>query len=178
MTQEEWLLVKQEFELARDASRETRGSVLAKVGNQEVRHELEELLRAYDAASEAFLERPAVLNGAFSGTAQPPCGQRLGNYLLVRQVGEGGMGVVYEAMRANGEFEQRVAIKIVKLWLTSEHETARFRAERQILARLDHPNIARLLDGGTMPDGLPFLVMEFVDGVRIDEYSKERKNAS
>lgn len=171
MTSEQWLRIKDEFELTRDAPAELRGRVLAAVGDTEVRRELEDLLRAYDGSPQ-FLERPAILDDSVFANHLAP-GQRLGSYSLVRQVGEGGMGVVYEAVRADGEFEQRVAIKIVKLWLTSEQETNRFRAERQILARLDHPNIARLLDGGTTPDGLPFLVMDFVEGIRIDNYCRE-----
>jgi serine/threonine protein kinase len=171
MTSEQWLRIKDEFELAREAPAEIRGRVLGAVGDPEVRRELEDLLRAYDGSPQ-FLERPAILHDSVFANHLAP-GQRLGSYSLVRQVGEGGMGVVYEAVRADGEFEQRVAIKIVKLWLTSEQETNRFRAQRQILARLDHPNIARLIDGGTTPDGLPFLVMDFVDGIRIDNYCRE-----
>ena len=180
MTTQQWLRVKDEFEQTRDASADLRVRVLAGVGDDEVRRELEDLLRAYDGSPD-FLERPATLNesilqesllhkAVFSKNLAS--GQRLGSYSLVRQVGEGGMGVVFEAVRADGEFEQRVAIKIVKQWLTSERETSRFRAERQILARLDHPYIARLIDGGTTPDGLPFLVMDFIEGVRIDDYCR------
>ena len=172
MTAEQWVRVKDEFDRARDAPTELRGHVLEAVSDEEVRHELEELLRAYDGSQE-FLERPAILSASVLTTVNTAFGQRLGSYSLVRQVGEGGMGVVYEAIRADGEFERRVAVKIVKLWLTGERETARFRTERQILARLDHANIARLIDGGTTPDGLPFLVMEFVDGVRIDHYCNQ-----
>ncbi len=166
MTSEQWERVKEEFEQARDAPAEYRCRMLARVDDAEIREELEGLFRAYDESQE-FLENPAIL-------ARPAFrfGRRLGSYSLVRQVGEGGMGVVYEAVRADGEFEHRVAIKVVKTWLTGEQNIARFRAERQILARLDHPNIARLLDGGTTPDGLPFLVMEFVDGSRIDDYCR------
>lgn len=167
MTDDQWLLVKEEFEQARDAPAEIRSHVLERLRDEKVRRELHGLLRAYDASRE-FLEAPAMESAPL--VPRPASGQSLGRYLLVRQVGEGGMGVVYEAVRADGEFDQRVAVKLVKLWLTSEQETARFRAERQILARLDHPHIARLIDGGTTPDGLPFLVMEFVDGVRIDDY--------
>lgn len=169
MTREQWNRVKDEFEQAREAATETRSRVLAGVEDDEIRRELDELLRTYDGSQE-FLERPAILNDSVLNAGSALAGQRLGSYSLVRQVGEGGMGVVYEAVRADGEFDRRVAIKVVKLWLKSERENARFRAERQILARLDHPNIARLIDGGTTSDGLPFLVMEFVDGVRIDEY--------
>jgi serine/threonine protein kinase len=99
---------------------------------------LEELLHAYDGSQE-FLERPAVVHEDLLAKNWA-CGQRLGRFSLVRQVGEGGMGVMYEAVCADGELEQRVAIKVVKQWLTSEREMSRFRAERQILARLEHAN--------------------------------------
>jgi serine/threonine protein kinase len=171
MTNEQWRRVKDEFEQTRDVPAEMRGRVLAAVDDAEIRRELEELLRAYDGSPQ-FLELPAMLHDSVFANHVAP-GQRLGSYSLVRQVGEGGMGVVYEAVRADGEFEQRAAIKVVKLWLTSEEEMNRFRGERQILARLDHPNIARLIDGGTTPGGLPFLVMEFVEGIRIDNYCRE-----
>ncbi len=172
MTNEQWSRIKDEFEQARDAPTEVRNQVLATVNDEDIRRELRELFSAYDGSQE-FLESPAIVNESILSSPKTASGQRLGSYSLVRQVGEGGMGIVYEAVRSDGEFEQRVAIKVVKLWLTSDRETARFRAERQILARLDHPNIARLVDGGTTPDGLPFLVMDFVDGVRIDDYCKQ-----
>src|SRR6266571_2530703 len=95
----------------------------------------------------------------------------IGRYRLVREIGRGGMGVVYEAARVDGEYEQRVAIKLVGSGQDSELVPRRFRKERQILANLAHPNIARLLDGGTTENGLPYLVMEFVDGLPIDKYA-------
>lgn len=91
-------------------------------------------------------------------------GKRVGNYKLVRELGRGGMGVVYLAERADGEFRQRVALKLIKHGIETDSIIRRFRHERQILATLDHPNIAALLDGGTTPDMLPYFVMEFVGG--------------
>lgn len=172
MTAERWLLVKELLENLRSLSPELRTSRLAEIEDEETRHEVQELLQSFDESQE-FLERPAVLNAQFTSTSSLRCGERLGNYSLVRQVGEGGMGIVYEAERADGEFEQRVAIKIVKRSLVSSQEIERFRAERRILATLEHPNIGRLIDGGTTADGLPFLVMEFVAGTRIDAYCEE-----
>ena len=90
-------------------------------------------------------------------------GQRLGPYRMVRLLGEGGMGAVYEGIRQDA-FEKRVAIKLIKFSFDSEFARRRFQQERQILARLDHPNIARLLDGGDYQGRLPYLVMEFVEG--------------
>ena len=92
-----------------------------------------------------------------------------------REIGRGGMGSVYLAERADQEFEQRVAIKVVRRGMDTEEIVHRFRAERQILARLDHPNIARLFDGGTTEDGRPYFVMEYVEGQPIDEYCDARE---
>src|SRR3954452_9428777 len=85
------------------------------------------------------------------------------------------MGTVYLAERADGQYRQRVAIKLVHPHLLTEEVLRRFRNERQVLAALNHPNIARLLDGGTTPDGHPYLVMEYVEGVPIDQWCDSRK---
>ena len=102
-------------------------------------------------------------------------GQRLGRYRIVRKLGSGGMGDVYLAERADEEYQQRVAIKIVRGGLFSPQIESRLRMERQILATLEHPNIARLLDGGRAPDGTPYLVMEYIDGEPIDTYCDRRR---
>ncbi|MBK7116654.1 MAG: serine/threonine protein kinase [Proteobacteria bacterium] len=99
-------------------------------------------------------------------------GGQLGAYRLLRQIGSGGMGRVWLAERGDGEYRQRVAIKLLKRGMDSDEILARFRVERQILADLSHPNIARLLDGGITPDGLPYLVMEYVEGLPLDEYCR------
>ena len=102
-------------------------------------------------------------------------GQRLGPYKLLRTLGEGGMGAVYLAERADDEYHQRVAIKLVRTGMISPQMQGRLRNERQILATLQHPNIARLLDGGTAPDGTPYLVMEYIEGEPIDVYCDRTK---
>ncbi len=101
----------------------------------------------------------------------PLIGRRLGAYRIERQIGRGGMGAVYEAVRADREFTKRVAIKLVKRGMDTDFILRRFRKERQILAALDHPHIALLLDGGTTDDGLPFFVMEFIEGQPLYRYS-------
>src|SRR5262245_24839252 len=93
--------------------------------------------------------------------------ERLGAYRILRQLGSGGMGEVYLAERADDEYRQRVAIKVVRSGLLSAQVQARLRVERQILATLQHPNIARLLDGGRTGDGLPYIVMEYIEGESI-----------
>jgi serine/threonine protein kinase/tetratricopeptide (TPR) repeat protein len=103
-------------------------------------------------------------------SGQPMEGRRIGPYQLLHTLGKGGMGSVYAASRADQEYKKIVAIKLVTYGLGSEEMLRRFRNERQVLAGLDHPYIARLLDGGTTDDGLPYLVMEFVEGLPIDRY--------
>ena len=96
--------------------------------------------------------------------------RRLGAYEITHEIGRGGMGAVYAAHRADDEYKKRVAIKLVKRGMDTREVLKRFRYERQILAALDHPNIARLLDGGTTGDGLPFFVMEYVEGEPLTRY--------
>src|SRR6202167_3107197 len=97
-------------------------------------------------------------------------GERIGPYRVLGTLGAGGMGEVYLAERADAEFEQQVAIKVVQAGPFGRAVHSRLKIERQILAQLDHPNIAHLLDGGTLPDGTPYIVMEYVDGIAIDAY--------
>ncbi len=131
----------------------------------ELRHEVESLLTADERAG-AFLDRPILQTLA----PPPAAGSRIGPYQLQRVLGEGGMSVVFLAVRCDDEYRQRVALKIVGHGPATGGRLRRFRAERQILARLEHPNIARLLDGGTTAEGLPYFVMELVDGEPIDRY--------
>src|ERR1700719_2718012 len=96
--------------------------------------------------------------------------RRIGAYRVLREIGRGGMGTVYLAARADDEFQKLVAIKIIRRGLDTDDIIQRFRSERQILATLDHPNIAHLLDGGSTDDGLPYFVMEYIEGDPIDVY--------
>jgi non-specific serine/threonine protein kinase/serine/threonine-protein kinase len=105
---------------------------------------------------------------------EPGLDDRIGPYRLVRELGRGGMGAVYLAVRADDAFQKRVAVKILKRGIDTDAVVSRFRNERQILAGLDHPNIARLIDGGTTADGLPYFVMEYVDGATLAEYCDSR----
>ena len=94
----------------------------------------------------------------------PVIGRRIGVYILEEEVGRGGMGAVYRAERADGEFHQTVAVKLIKRGMDTDLILKRFRRERQILAALNHPNIAYFLGGGSTDDGLPYFVMEFIEG--------------
>jgi serine/threonine protein kinase len=129
-------------------------------------------------ASEREEQRIAsLLSEREKGKASESEGRRIGPYVLDGLLGRGGMGVVYLAHRADGEFEQKVAIKLIDLPMATSTFRERFRQERQILAGLQHPYIARLLDGGVTSNDDPYLVMEFVDGVPIHRYC-ERENLS
>lgn len=102
-------------------------------------------------------------------------GEIIGSYRIIRSLGQGGMGEVFLAERADQQFEQQVAIKLVRRGLLSRHVQGRLRQERQILATLDHPNIARLYDGGTTKEGTPYIVMEYIDGQPIDVYCDQKR---
>ncbi|MFW6078844.1 MAG: serine/threonine-protein kinase, partial [Gemmatimonadota bacterium] len=109
-----------------------------------------------------------------TGGGSPLEGRRVGRYRLVRRIGRGGMGAVYLAERDDGQFRKRVALKLLPLGMHTGAARRRFIAERQILARLEHPGIARLIDGGILNDGTPYLVMEYVRGRPIDAWCEER----
>src|SRR5580692_4507765 len=137
--------------------------------------EVELLLSAHQRRG-SFMEAPiATLHSSPHAEDGAPdlAGSRIGSYEIIREIGRGGMGTVYEAARIDGSFRKRVAIKVIRATLLTERLQERFRRERQILAGLDHPNIAHILDGGTTETGLPFFVMEYVAGVRIDVYCRD-----
>jgi serine/threonine protein kinase len=147
-------------------------------GDQQLRDEVESLLRSHQKAGSIFLRHPAAdLNSALSegGDQGSRAGRRVGVYRLIEQIGEGGMGEVYRAERADGQYDKQVAIKFVRAGLDTKSVLERFRHERQVLASLDHPNIARLLDGGTTEEGIPYLVMELIEGIPFDQYCDEQK---
>ncbi|HEY9442190.1 MAG TPA: serine/threonine-protein kinase [Gemmatimonadales bacterium] len=135
-----------------------------------LRAEVERLLSAHARAGD-FIGSPAVAPPATWAGAEEWAGRRIGPYSIVRELGRGGMGAVYLAERADGQYQHRVALKLIKRGMDTEQVLTRFRSERQILASLDHPNIARLLDGGSTDQGLPFFAMEYIDGEPIDTYA-------
>ncbi|RPI75249.1 MAG: serine/threonine protein kinase [Ignavibacteriales bacterium] len=141
--------------------------------NLELRRELLSLLKSYERGND-FLEVPTIeLSADEKEIHNPFIGKHIGPYLIESEIGLGGMGIVYAGIRDDKEFEQKVAIKIIKHGFTSEYFLKRFQRERQTLANLKHHNIARLLDGGRSSDGLPYLVMEFIDGIPITDYCVE-----
>ncbi len=143
-------------------------------GDPGMKAEVESLLGQADDNG-SFMEQPAAEASFVHAQHDPRVGQRLGAYEIVALLAEGGMGAVYRAVRADDQYRQQVAIKLVRRGLEGQAMLARFKAERQILASLDHPHIARLLDGGLTDEGLPYFVMELVEGEPIDQYCESRK---
>lgn len=140
-----------------------------------LRREAGDLLQAHVHAERELGEIERLQVGLDEAAASVPVGMRLGAYRILEEIGRGGMGSVCLAERVDGQFEQRVAIKIIKRGMDTALVLQRFRAERQILASFDHPNIARLIDGGTTDDGLPYFVMEHIQGEPIDRYATARQ---
>lgn len=178
MNPERWQQVKDVLQGALDLSEERRKTFLddACQGDRPLRQEVESLLLQEKMLTEGFLRSPVAVRGQEVERAGASwTGRRIGPYEIIEIIGEGGMGSVYRAARADEQYQKQVAIKLVKLGLHTPFALARFRAERQILANLEHPNIARLLDGGTTEAGLPYVVMELIDGQSIDQYCKARK---
>jgi predicted Ser/Thr protein kinase len=151
-----------------DMSSEGRNPFLARrcADDPAVRAEVESLLNAASSVGD-FLSEPATL-GPETAVGDMPAGTRVGVWRIGNLLGRGGMGVVYEAERAEGDFHQRVAVKLLRHEAVAE--LPRFHVERQILARLEHPSIARLHDGGVTAEGRPYMVMEFIEGRPISEY--------
>ena len=170
-----WEKVQVLFEDALDRAADARKAFLrqACAGDDDLFHEVAALLDE-DQHTHSLLDGVALDATDLLGDLTRE-GQQVGAYVLARQLGAGGMGAVYLAQRADGAFDQQVALKLVKRGMDSEQILRRFRSERQILARLQHPNIARLLDGGVTADGQPYFVMEYVDGLPIDRYCDEHQ---
>jgi tetratricopeptide (TPR) repeat protein len=169
-----WDQIQEIFFEAADLPVAERAAFLGQAckGDAELRSEVESLLRA-DAVSGAAIAAAIESEATSLLTNDAPlAGTRMGPYRLLKEIGRGGMGSVYLGERDDQHFRKLVAIKVVKRGMDSTEVLARFRHERQILAGLEHPYIARLIDGGTTPDARPFFVMEYVKGQPIDAYSR------
>ncbi|CAN0400250.1 unnamed protein product, partial [Laminaria digitata] len=177
LTPEGWKDVERIFIAALDLPSEARPDYLTKAcaGNETLRVEIDSLLAAhietvgvldvFDAEHAAGLLRAELPLASF----------QFGPYKVSQEIGRGGMGTVYEAFRVDGQFEQKVALKVIKKGLDSDAIVQRFLTERQILARLHHPQIARLLDGGMSDDGRPFIAMEYITGESITTFCDAEK---
>lgn len=180
MSNQSWQKIEEIFEIAVELPQAKREAYLAEAcnGDKELLREIKQLLSA-DEKSADFIESPILGSNTLAGflpdtiedsVAPHFIGARVGAYQLVRELGRGGMGAVFLARRADEEFQKQVAVKLIKRGMDTDFILRRFRNERQILATLDHPNIARLLDGGTTADGLPYFVMEYIDGLPLNQY--------
>lgn len=174
MDLDRWQRVKALFQSALERRPTERNAFVAQAsaGDSAMRAEVESLLASHENAdhfvgilSQASAAAPPILVAQDSWI-----GRNIGSYRVVRQIGRGGMAVVYLGVRADDEYRKHVAIKLVLPGLDSDEVLRRFRNERQTLAALDHPNIVKLLDGGNTEAGLPYLVMDYVDGMPIDRY--------
>lgn len=177
MTPERWSRIKDIFAAALDREPTQRASYVEEAcgDDAELRAEVSSLLEAHDTAG-AFIEEEAAQRiGLASAPKKDWIGRRLGPYRIVAEAGRGGMSEVFRAVRDDQQYEKEVAIKLLKPGLDTDSLLRRFKAERQILAQLSHPNIAHLLDGGATDDGAPYLVMEFIEGEPIDVYCDERQ---
>ncbi len=174
MTPERWQQVKGIFQEALDQETGRCAEFLDEAcgDDAELRREVESLLLADNGATnpldKAISQIASTLIPMEQGSTM--LGRRIGVYRVTGLIGQGGMGAVYRAARDDHQYDKEVAIKLVKGGLGPDFALQRFRRERQILARLEHPNIARLLDGGTTDEGWPYLVMEKIDGQTISEY--------
>ena len=177
MNPDRWRRIEELFRTVADRPISERDNYLTQVcdGDEELRREVLSLL-ARDTA-EDFIRDPIAV-AALSLTTRPKddlIGERIGPYRVTRLIGLGGMGSVYEAERDDEQFQQQVAIKIIKRGMDTDFVRDRFLRERQILASLDHPHIARLFDGGATSEGLPYFVMEFVAGDLITNYCRRHR---
>jgi len=179
MNPDRWRAVGELFDGALAVTTNERQQWLdsASNGDEELRHEVLSLLASHDATPGGFVQDriQKVLVSFYETKATPAHPLRVGPYRLVRELGSGGMGTVFLAERDDDQYHAQVAIKLVRPGMDTEFILARFRRERQTLARLQHPNIARLLDGGTTENGLPYIVMDYIDGPSITQYASQNR---
>ncbi|QQS32423.1 MAG: serine/threonine protein kinase [Acidobacteriota bacterium] len=178
MNASNWSIVKELVSDLLDVEPGSRASHLDGLGLEpDIRREVEELL-AFDGRGLAVIDSSAFelttkVLAESTHFADRSTGQAVGPYTIVGELGLGGMGAVYLAERSDGKFEQQVALKLLKRELNTKKTREMFRREVEILSQLNHPNIARLIDIGTTDDGIPYIVMEYVDGIPIDRYCRE-----
>ncbi len=169
----QWERIKMLFHRALELPAEERASFLARETEDEtLRRQVETLLASHEDEPD-FLEGSAAMDAAVL-LHDPMIGRSVGVYRIVSEIAHGGMGTVYLAERTDA-FRKRIALKIVKRGMDTDEVIRRFRYERQVLASLDHPNIARIIDGGATDDGLPYLVMDYVEGEAVDRYCERHQ---
>jgi eukaryotic-like serine/threonine-protein kinase len=174
MSSEKWNRINELFYAALDLPPEERNTFLKEScgSDSSLQEEVESLLAAYSDSAD-FIQTPAIKNAhdfLHHQEIRLETGAGIGAYKIVREIGRGGMGAVYLGVRADDRFQKSVAIKIIKRGMDTDDVLRHFRNEQQILGNLDHPNIARLIDAGSTESGLPYFIMEFVEGEPIDQY--------
>ncbi|MBS1797132.1 MAG: protein kinase [Acidobacteria bacterium] len=169
-----WKNIKNVLSAALDLPASERREFLAREPDEEIRRAAEKLLAAHEKA-EDFIDRPLLIQqgAADDRTKDDFVGEKIENYLILERIGSGGMGAVYLAERVNSDFNQKVALKIIKRGMDSDAILKRFARERKILSTLKHPNIAQLLDGGISSEGLPFFVMKYIEGLSLNRFCGE-----
>jgi serine/threonine protein kinase len=180
VTPERWQQVSEALDKVLHSLAAERLEYLAEIAQSdpELHREVESLLASHDEAAAEFLNAPALQSKQGedqSAQRRTLLGRRLSAYQIVELIGVGGMGEVYRAVRADDQYRKQVALKVVRAGQDSAFVISRFKNERQILASLDHPNISRLLDGGTTEDGAPYFVMELIEGEPIDQYCEHHR---
>jgi serine/threonine-protein kinase len=170
-----WNRLREIFDTVRDLPPDAQDAALREAcgADAALLADARSLLAPSSGATDALLDG-IVADEMASLETTNPTGERVGPYRLVREIGQGGMGAVYLAERVDGQFEQQVALKLIRPGLATDQFLTRFRAERQILARLQHPHIARLLDGGVDDQGRPYFALEYIEGEPIDRYCASR----
>src|SRR5262245_53192897 len=176
---ERWNKINELFAIWLDLEGSEQEKFLAEVCKDDpaLRQEVQSLIESHLQA-DGFIETPVFQDAAQAIVEEDDLfqiGQQIGPYKIIKEIGRGGMGVVYLAERADEQFQKRVAIKLIKRGMDTDRVLRHFRIERQILAGFDHPNIAHLVDGGSTETGLPYFVMEYVEGQPIDHYCDEKQ---
>src|SRR6478752_5276966 len=174
VTPKRWKELEAVFEQVLEVPAGERSDFLRRTcaGDEELRCEVASLLDSHSLAG-TFLDSADLFfssEGFEEDGAANVAGRMIDHYRIIREIGRGGMGSVYLAERADAAYQKRVAIKLIKRGMDTDSVLRHFNNERQILASFDHPNIARLFDGGTTESGLPYFVMEYVEGIPIDDY--------
>ncbi|MBK9215030.1 MAG: serine/threonine protein kinase [Chloracidobacterium sp.] len=171
MGRSDWERVKEIFVEAGELAPDGRVAFLDEAcgGDAELRSEVESLLAEHDEADDSFERNAVDLTAAIKGDREKYAGRQFGHFEIISELGAGGMGTVFLAKRSDGEFDQQIALKVIRNTIIDAETERRFRRERQILADLNHPNIAKLIDGGVSDDGEPFLAMEYVEGRSLIE---------
>lgn len=169
MDSNDWKEIKEAFGAALELDADGRSELLESLSPQ-IREQVERLIRAHEEAAD-FIEKPVIVERENVDGSAAKIPEQIDEYRILEQIGSGGMGTVLLAEHSGEGFSQRVALKVIKRGMDTDSVLKRFLMERQILSNLEHPNIARMIDGGSTPDGVPYFVMEYVDGEEIRKFA-------